>query len=223
MRKKILSLLMAMVFVIGSITGCGTSDTKDADKGNAGNNAGVSASSEDASGKADGKNNKLPEKLPETKVATLPPRKDVTVTADKPYQGVNRNVDILGLKEYKELKTPGKLKDTAKKGKKYLVLFLKITNCMQTEDYINAARIEAKIDGKKLEHTFLVNDPMGYKSIFTHIPEGESIKGFIVWEVPAKWKKLEMNYTGWEGIDGDSLHAKLTRKDLKDPEKLEEE
>ena len=47
---------------------------------------------------------------------------------------------------------------------------------------------------EKIEHNFLVNEPKGYPTIFTHIPAGKSIGGFIVWEVTYNWKKLEFSY-----------------------------
>ncbi|MFG6378169.1 MAG: hypothetical protein K1W19_07625, partial [Lachnospiraceae bacterium] len=43
-------------------------------------------------------------------------------------------------------------------GKKFLVLFLSITNNTSEDDYINYNYISAKVNGKDIEHTFLVND-----------------------------------------------------------------
>ncbi|MCI9080288.1 MAG: DUF4352 domain-containing protein [Lachnospiraceae bacterium] len=117
-----------------------------------------------------------------------------TKTGGSPQTDITlRLVKILGLKEYKELKDKN-YTDKAKKGKEFLVLFLSIRNDSSEDDYINYNYISAKVDGKKIEHTFLVYEPKGYSTIFTHIPAGKSIGGFIVWEVPSNWEKLEFVY-----------------------------
>lgn len=135
------------------------------------------------------------------------------------YGDANREIAVIGLKEYKQLK--GKqYTDKAKKGKKYLVLFLKIHNRKNDKDYFHVDYLEASVDGKKIENTFLLNEPEGYQTIFTNISAETIQEGFIVWEVPEDWKKLEVTYNGWQGSDGVSLHAKFGKKDLKDPEKL---
>lgn len=77
----------------------------------------------------------------------------------------------------------------------------------------------AKADGRELENTVLVNQPEGYPTIFTNIEPDMSQKGFVVWEVPKKWKKFEFTYTGWKGSDGLTLDASFSKKDLKAPKK----
>ncbi|MCI8748530.1 MAG: hypothetical protein HFH67_11815 [Lachnospiraceae bacterium] len=70
---------------------------------------------------------------------------------------------------------------------------------------------------EKIEHNFLVNEPKGYPTIFTHIPAGKSIGGFIVWEVTYNWKKLEFSYNGWKDINNIIIEADFTPEDLSNP------
>ena len=97
------------------------------------------------------------------------------------------------------------------------IISLSIKNTSADNDYINPNYISAKVDGKNIEHTFLVNDPKSYPTLFTNIEAGKTIGGFIVWEVPNNWKKFQMEYSAWKNIDGLVLTAKFTPDDLKDP------
>lgn len=134
------------------------------------------------------------------------------------YGDVHREISILGLKEYKNIKGE-KYTDKVSKGKKYLVLFLRIHNLSNEKDYFHPDYLTAKVDGEKIENTFLLNEPEGYPTAFDNIEANSIFGGFIVWEVPEGWKKLDICYTGWEGIDGLTLNASLTKSDLSDPEK----
>lgn len=157
--------------------------------------------------------------LPTEKVAETPVPTEAAISMKQGYGDANREIAVIGLKEYKQIK--GKqYTDKAKKGKKYLVLFLKVHNRKNDKDYFHVDYLEASVDGKKIENTFLLNEPEGYQTIFTNISAETIQEGFIVWEVPEDWKKLEVTYNGWQGSDGVSLHAKFGKKDLKDPEKL---
>ena len=138
------------------------------------------------------------------------------LSASQQYSDAYREVKFLGLKEYKKLKGDN-YTDKAKKNKKFLVLFLSIRNTSNEKDYINPNYITAKIDGKEIGHTFLVNEPFSYPTIFTNIEPGRAIGGFIVWEVPKNWSKLEMEYSAWKNIDGLTLSAKFSPEDLSDP------
>lgn len=138
------------------------------------------------------------------------------LSSSQDYSDAYRLVKFLGLKEYKILENDN-YTDKAGKGKKFLVLFLSIRNDSLEEDYINYNYISAKVDGKKTSHTFLVNEPKSYPTIFTQIPAGESNAGFIVWEVPSGWKKLELTYNGWKDINNVKLEATFTPEDLSDP------
>ena len=147
-----------------------------------------------------------------------PVPKNATFSRKKEYSDSERTVSILGLQEYKKLKTE-KYTDKASKGKKYLVLFLKVYNKGKDKNYFNVNYLSAKVDGKEIENTFLFNEPEGYQTIFANIAGSSTAEGFIVWEVPEKWKKMEVTYAGWRDSDGLTLDAKLTKKDLKNPGK----
>lgn len=148
------------------------------------------------------------------------------------YSDNIRNIKTLGLKEYKELKSDRYdakkkkgLLDKPAKGKKYLVLFLSVENTDKEDLYFHVNYLSAKVDGKKIENTFLLNDPEGYRTIFRTIKAGDFNEGFIVWEVPKDWKKLEITFKGFEPYGGKCLKLTATRKSLKDPDapsKMEE-
>lgn len=155
--------------------------------------------------------------IPENNVpAETPEPKSGKLSANKQYSDAYRVVKFLGLKEYETLKGDN-YTDKAAKNKKFLVLFLSIRNASADNDYINPNYISAKVDGKNIEHTFLVNDPKNYPTLFTNIEAGKTIGGFIVWEVPKNWKKFQMEYSAWKNVDGLVLTAKFTPDDLKDP------
>ncbi len=140
----------------------------------------------------------------------------VKFTSDEAYLDANRRVKFLGLKEYKKIEGENNT-DKPQKGNKYLVLFLSISNTGNEEDYINYNYLSAKVNGKKTDHTFLVNSPRNYPPIFEHIEAGKTIGGFIVWEVPENWKTISLTYNGWKDTDNISLSAKFTKKDLQNP------
>lgn len=142
--------------------------------------------------------------------------KEAELSPAQQYSDANRAVKFLGLKEYNKIEGDS-YTDKPAKGNKFLVLFLSIWNRTPDEDYINYNYISASIDKKKTEHTFLVNEPKGYPTVFTHIKPDQEIAGFIVWEVPAGWKKLKFTYNGWEGPDNLLVKAEFTPEDLSDP------
>lgn len=142
----------------------------------------------------------------------------VKFTSEQQYSDIYRVVSFLGLKEYEKLEDDnGTYTDKPQKGNKFLVLFLSIKNTSNVDDYINYNYISAKVDGKEIEHTFLVNQPKGYPTIFTNVSANGSIGGFVVWEVPKNWKKFEFTYDGWKDINNISVKAKFTPKDLSNP------
>ena len=157
-----------------------------------------------------------PEQTPEPENTQKPKTETAIISQEQQYSGDNVDVKVLGLKEYKDIKGET-YTDKAGKGKKFLVLFLSIKNNTSEDDYINYNYISAKIDGKNIEHTFLVNEPKSYPTIFTHVPAGGTIGGFIVWKVPEDWKKFKFTYNGWKDRDSISLEAEFTPDDLSDP------
>lgn len=214
MRKRkpfLVLLLIGCIF----LTGCG--------KKEAANNSQAGVSDAPETNKNSEKNNSatsdqeiLPSdtasQTPETPVPTAG-----VITTKQGYNDSEREVSILGLKEYKKLKSD-KYTDKAKKGKKFLVLFLKVRNRTDEKIYFNVNYLSAKVDGKKIENTVLFNEPEGYPTIFSNIVADSYYGGFIVWEVPENWKKLEVTYNGWRDSNGLTLNSTLTKKDLSEPE-----
>ncbi len=202
MSKKVYLTLLVILLCI-TMPGCGKSENPDI-------SANPEASSNPSSGADNNNNNttELPEiseppeetespettKNPEpeqTPGKTKKPKTEtVTLVPDQQYSDDNKAVKILGLKEYQKLESEN-YTDKAGKGKKFLVLFLSITNTASEEDYINYNYVSAKVDGKSIENTSIINEPKSYPSIFTHIPSGSTIGGFIVWKVPEDWKKMD--------------------------------
>lgn len=215
MKKSRLFIAIALTFSI-TITGCGKID-------NDTNNSSTEQSSKVVTNNTTSENNSKTTNKNNTsdEVIVTPEPIEATLAPDAEYKDAEREVSILGLKEYEKLKGD-KYKDKASKGKKYLVLFLEINNRSKKKDYINVNYLTAKVDGKKIENTYLLNDPMGYSTIFTNINAGKTAAGFIVWEVPQNWKKLKINYDGWKGSSGLTIKCTLTNKDLKNPEKYNE-
>lgn len=154
----------------------------------------------------------------EEEAEQTPVPKKAKISQKNHYSDSERYVSVLGLEEYNKLKGDFGA-DKPKKGNIFLVLFLEIENNGKEKTYINPYEVSVEVDGKALENTVLVNQPEGYPTIFTNIEPDMSQKGFIVWEVPKKWKKFKFSYTGWKGSDGLTLDATFTKKDLKKPKK----
>lgn len=148
--------------------------------------------------------------------APTPKVEKASFSLGRQYSNANRTIRALGLKEYEKLEGDA-YTDRPRKGRVFLVLFLEISNASEKDDYVNYNYLSAKIDGKRTEHTFLVNDPRGYPTIFEHVPAGQSIGGFIVWEAPRGWRRLDVRYDGWQYEDGVSVRASFTPKDLSSP------
>lgn len=236
MRKKVFITALIMSFCI-SVQGCGKiSNQNNADNANKESQASTAPSSSVSQAPENNTDdNNVQDKetdtpdvkeTPDTTETPEIPENNIPTETHKPksgklstneqYSDAYRVVKFLGLKEYKTLKGDN-YTDKADKNKKFLVLFLSIRNTSADNDYINPNYISAKVDGKNIEHTFLVNDPKSYPTLFTNIEAGKTIGGFIVWEVPKNWKKFQMEYSAWKNIDGLVLTAKFTPDDLKDP------
>lgn len=208
MRKKLYFILSLFLVSVLLLTGCGNITTNNSDSKQATDNQINTENSTD---------NNAVDKATEEPLE----QKTATFSREQAYSDADREVSILGLKEYKTLKSD-KYTDKATNGKKYLVLFLKVKNNLPEKDYFNVNYMTAKLDGKPIENTFLLNEPEGYPTIFENIESGSSIGGFVVWEVPKNWKKLEVSYRGWQPRAGLTLECILTKKDLKAPEKYSE-
>lgn len=217
MRKKLYYLFLT-VFLCISLQGCGKNNNTDTiDNTTSPDETKKPENNKDqTTANPDVKETANPEdgKADEVKETVEPVTGNLS--AGQQYSDAYRVVKFLGLKEYKKLKGDN-YTDKAKKNKKFLVLFLSIKNTGNEKDYINPNYITAKVDGRDIEHTFLVNEPFSYPTIFTNIEAGNTAGGFIVWEVPSGWKKLEMEYSAWQNINGLTLNAEFTRDDLSDP------
>ena len=179
--KKIYSIISLLALCSIILTSCGTikSDTSsNSPSENVNTDSPVSSNIKESSNSEE--NNKVTEEPIE--------QKKIALSRKQAYVDSEREISILGLKEYKKLKGE-RFTDKAPKGKKYLVLFLKVKNCLTDKDYFNVNNLSAELDGKEIENTFLLNDPEGYPTIFSNIEPETSIGGFIVWEVPEDWKK----------------------------------
>ena len=217
--KCFLSLLLAGSMLL---SGCGKGETSDG--GNTAtsaspsvsNFAGVASNTENTIEDTSANEGKAVSDVPLQ--ATEPPKPTAgAITLEQGYSDSDREISIVGLKEYKKIKTE-KYIDMAGKGKKYLVLFLKIRNRTNEKIYFNVNYLSAKVDDKGIENTVLFNEPEGYPTIFSNIVTDSYYGGFIVWEVPKDWKKLEVVYEGWRDSDGLTINSTLTKKDLKEPE-----
>lgn len=217
MRKKYLCLLIALLCIY--ITSC----NQNKNNLNINSNNNIITQEPVISPKTD--NNKEPSVesvMPsdnintETASTTTPKVNIGKLSLSQQYSDINKTIKILGLKEYTKIK--GKdYTDKAKKGNIFLVIFLSIKNDTIENYYLNYNYLSAKVDGKNIKHTFLINEPRNYPTIFTNIEAGKTVDGFIVWEVPKKWKKFELNYNGWKDIDNVSIEAVFTPKDLSNP------
>lgn len=204
--KKGYYLLSALLLASLLLSGCGNIGSSSADKAS-------KAVSEETN--AEGSEN-MQEKVAETPAPTTG-----SFSAKQSYSDGDREVKILGLKEYKKIKTD-KFTDKPKKGKKFLVLFLSVRNQMSEGVYFHVDYLHARLDGKEISNTVLLNEPEGYTTMFTTIPAKSEQAGFIVWEVPSDWKKLKLTYEGWKGSNGLTLKGTLTPKDLSAPDALSE-
>ena len=219
-RKVYLALLIISLCI--SLPGCGKPVQPDnnTDTENSSNNSTTETPAADVptekTASPENTGTPEPEQTPEPDKIQKPKTETAIISQEQQYSGDNRTVKVLGLKEYKDIKGET-YTDKAGKGKKFLVLFLSITNNTSEDDYINYNYISAKVNGKDIEHTFLVNDPKSYPTIFTHVPAGGTIGGFIVWKVPEAWKKFKFTYNGWKDRDNVSLEAEFTPDDLSDP------
>ncbi len=213
--KQIAALLLAGAMILA---GCGRTETF-----SGGSTPAVSGSSENI-GNNEGNSHGLsgngsddkPEAAPQ--IPETPEPTAGVITPEQGYNDAEREVSIVGLKEYKKIKTD-KYTDAASKGKKFLVLFLKIRNRTNEKVYFNVNYLTAEIDGKEIENTVLFNEPEGYPTIFSNIAPDSYYGGFIVWEVPKDWKKMSLVYAGWRDSHGLTLNSAFTKKDLKEPEK----
>ena len=143
----------------------------------------------------------------------------LTLDPDSPVSTSDLSIQILGCKLYDVIEGES-YTDTPDGGKNFLVLFLGLRNKSDEVIYFTPEGLSATVDGEKIEHKFLVNDPEGYTTAFQNIPAKGIAGGFIVWEVPEEWNEFSFIYDGWVN-DGISIQCTLTPDMLSDPEPIE--
>ncbi len=136
------------------------------------------------------------------------------------YLGTEQTVEVLGLQTYKKLKSD-RYKDKAPKGKVYLVLFLKLWNDGKEKFYFNPYQLSAEVDGKKIENTALWNEPENYPTAFQNVEAGSRAAGFVAWTVPKDWKKLHVEYQGFDPGKEALMKMDLTTEELLTPDEYD--
>ena len=212
-KKIMISLLLACSL---TITGCGSIQSSKDTKHSKQTSSSAEANSDQNNTNSTSKNSK------ETATPVVTPEpQEGTFSSSQAYSDADRELTVLGFKQYKKLKT-AKFTDKASSGKVYLVLFLKVRNNRSEDEYFNPNYLTAKVDGKDITNTYLLNAPEGYPTIFDTVKAQSSFGGFIVWEVPKNWKEFSVIYDGWKDIAGLSLKCDLTKKDFFKPEQYSE-
>ena len=137
---------------------------------------------------------------------------EATISAKAGYGDAKRQINVIGFKTYKKLESE-MYTDKAAKDKSYLVLFLEIYNKQNEKDYINVNYLSTKVDDTEITNTVLFNEPEGFQTVFQNIEPENTLSGFIVWEVPKDWKKIEIVYNGWKDSDNLSINCTFTPDD----------
>ncbi len=143
---------------------------------------------------------------------------EATISAKAGYGDAKRQINVIGFKTYKKLESE-MYTDKAAKDKSYLVLFLEIYNKQNEKDYINVNYLSTKVDDTEITNTVLFNEPEGFQTVFQNIEPENTLSGFIVWEVPKDWKKIEIVYNGWKDSDNLSINCTFTPNDYFNPPK----
>ncbi len=143
---------------------------------------------------------------------------EATISAKAGYGDAKRQINVIGFKTYKKLESE-MYTDKAAKDKSYLVLFLEIYNKQNEKDYLNVNYLSTKVDHTDITNTVLFNEPEGFQTVFQNIEPENTLSGFIVWEVPKDWKKIEIVYNGWKDSDNLSINCTFTPDDYFNPPK----
>ncbi|MCI9080358.1 MAG: DUF5067 domain-containing protein [Lachnospiraceae bacterium] len=222
--KKFFQMISVNIFIIILLTSCGEDNTN---KPSSLSNMQevpyeTSTSKEDDKNteRETGKKEENVKEKPDGNITQEPKEEEqiikATIDTQTGYSDNQCQISVIGLKSYKKIES--KLyKDKASKNKKFLVLFLEIINKKNDKDYINVNYLSAKVDGKEVKNTVLFNEPEGFKTIFQNIEPQNTLRGFIVWEVPDNWKKIKIIYNGWKDSNNLSLNCTFTPKDYFDP------
>ena len=141
---------------------------------------------------------------------------NVQLSMEEPFNNTRIMVAYKGLAQYEQL-IGEDYTDTPEEGNVFVVVYLNIENYSNSDTYFSAESLQAKVDNTEISHTFLVNDPEGYPTIFKNIPAVSGINGYIVWEVPKNWSEISFEYSGWKDSFAVILNGKLTPADLSEP------
>lgn len=144
------------------------------------------------------------------------------VKKDIPMENRGLLLEVIGSAIYDKIEGKS-FTDMPSDGKKYLVLYLSVKNTSGKDEYFNYNNIVTKLDGKDITDTFLVNDPLKYTTIKTYLTNGMITQGYLVWEVPESWEKLEVTYTGLTPTHFTEPTIVITPKDLEEPEEYKED
>lgn len=211
---KRIRLLVILGMLMISCMGCNASEKPAQPQGQETETAEKQDDTEDLPASGDGE--ETDQDLPDD--AERPEDREVenmTLTTDALCGNEKFQLEVTGLKEYEKMETE-KYTDTPGEGNVYLVLFLKVQNHMRDDIYFDATAFSSQVDGNTLEHTFLVNDPEEYRTMFQIINAETDGYGYIVWEVPKDWKELTFDYTGWDQACYANIHGSFTPDDLMD-------
>ena len=152
----------------------------------------------------------------------LPDPENGKLTADEDLIFTKYIFRQLGFVEFTE--QDGEIhKDKASDGMTYLVLFLEFENNSLQERYLDVSGFNATVDGKEIDTTFLINDPQNYPVFSQTVQPDMTGCGYVVWEVPEDWKKLEYTYEGLAFSDNITFTGILTKNDLSEPDVYEQE
>lgn len=141
----------------------------------------------------------------------------MNMTAQKQYYDGELRIQFLGLEEYDEIKSDSYL-DKPEKGKKYLLLYLLMSNGRTENFYFHPDYLSAKVDGKDIQYTVIQNNPHDYATAFKNYKAESTEGGFVAFQVEDNWEKLEMTYTGMEFENGNIIQMEYTKDDLQEPE-----
>lgn len=135
------------------------------------------------------------------------------ITVDYPWGDGKYYMSIAGFMNYTKIKSDG-YTDQPAEGMEYLILFLNLENYSSEDYYFNQECFSAYIDGVKIENTYLINDPEGYKTAFRKVKSHGREVGYIVWEVPKDWETFSFQYNGFKDADIENIHGELTHQDI---------
>ena len=210
--KKIIYLLAVCMSMI-LVTGCNSNNTTD----NIADDSSVQMVNDNTENAADSAEKDTAEELPEQEdpQETIEPV-TAQLNMEEPFNNTRIKVACTGFAQYDELNGDSYC-DVPKEGNVFVVMYFNIENYTRTGTYFSAESFRSSVDQTDITHTFLVNDPEGYPTIFKNIPAESGINGYIVWEVPENWKELSFTYTGWKESHAVILNGTFTPADLKTP------